>query len=178
MKKLIVLLFVLLSIPLSCSAISLSELQSNSERYKNIAETPNGGLYIDTNSIKSLRYTPPYYTMQAKSYITLYNISVILEDTVTYNYDYTRSFDYLIKKVNKENPSMPNQEKEKLLLHEVTINCGINSSFIDRSSYKFTGEFITAIENEYDKKINYRSGSFAAANYIFKKVYNQDFIPE
>lgn len=49
--------------PLIASAISLNELQSDPNRYIVIDEDKTYTIYIDSNSIESIRYYPPYYTM-------------------------------------------------------------------------------------------------------------------
>ncbi len=50
--------------PLIASAISLNELQSDPNRYIVIDEDKTYTIYIDSNLIESIRYYPPYYTMQ------------------------------------------------------------------------------------------------------------------
>lgn len=56
------ILFLLWFIPISALAISLEELQNNTDSYVKILEGKPGTVYVDVNSIHSLRYAPPYYT--------------------------------------------------------------------------------------------------------------------
>ena len=78
MKRMITILFMLLLIPLSCSAISLEELQSNPEQYEKIIEAPSGTIYLELNSIKSLRNSPPLLYITSKSLIVYYMTRLLL----------------------------------------------------------------------------------------------------
>ena len=66
MKKILLLLLGLILIPFSAFAISLSEIQSDPGRYVKVAEGQTTTMYVDSYSIQSLRYAPPYYTIQGK----------------------------------------------------------------------------------------------------------------
>lgn len=177
MKRLITMLFMLMLIPLSCSAISLDEIQSKPEQYKNIIETSTGTVYVDINSIKSLRYAPPYYTLQTKSYFAIYNLSCISEQTINFSYDYSRSLNSLIKKVDRENPTKSTDEKINLIYQEASKDCGVIQSIVKADNYELDGKFITKGDTEYNLKVNYNKGVFNIANYIFRKAYDEDFLP-
>lgn len=75
MKKILLLLLGLILIPFSAFAISLSEIQSDPGRYAKVAEGQTTTMYVDSYSIQSLRYAPPYYTIQGK---TMSHIQVIV----------------------------------------------------------------------------------------------------
>ena len=66
MKKILLLLPGLILILFSAFAISLSEIQSDPGRYVKVAEGQTTTMYVDSYSIQSLRYAPPYYTIQGK----------------------------------------------------------------------------------------------------------------
>lgn len=77
MKKILLLLLGLILIPFSAFAISLSEIQSDPGRYVKVAEGQTTTMYVDSYSIQSLRYAPPYYT-QFKERYTMSHIQVIV----------------------------------------------------------------------------------------------------
>lgn len=67
MKKILLLLLGLILIPFSAFAISLSEIQSDPGRYVKVAEGQTDACYVDSYSIKSLRYAPPLLYNSSKS---------------------------------------------------------------------------------------------------------------
>ncbi len=75
-KRLLATLFPLVFMPYMIFAISLGTIQKNPSQYKKVFEDAAWTTYVDTNSIESLRYSPPYYTLKAK----FYNISYSEED--------------------------------------------------------------------------------------------------
>lgn len=64
MQKFIVTILFLILMPFYSWAVSLEELQSNPERYIKMNESQSDINYMDVESIQSLRYEPPYYTLQ------------------------------------------------------------------------------------------------------------------
>ena len=78
MKKILLLLLGLILIPFSAFAISLSEIQSDPGRYVKVAEGQTTTMYVDSYSIQSLRYAPPYYTMSHIQVIVLRNLQLYL----------------------------------------------------------------------------------------------------
>ena len=69
MKKILIILLAILCIPISSYAMSLSTLQNNSSRYLRIDDNYETATYLDTYSVKSIRYAPPYYTLSATIYL-------------------------------------------------------------------------------------------------------------
>ena len=87
MKKILIILLSILCIPISAFAISLTTLQNNPDRYLKVDEDSTAAMYLDTYSVKSIRYSPPYYTLSAKTYFVLYPYDYIILCTQTFNYD-------------------------------------------------------------------------------------------
>ena len=78
MKKILIILFAILCIPISGFAISLSTLENNPNRYVKVSENSEAAEYLDTYSVKSIRYVPPYYTLSATTYWVHYTHNDIL----------------------------------------------------------------------------------------------------
>lgn len=175
MKRMITILFMLLLIPLSCSAISLEELQSNPEHYKNIIEAPEATLYVDSNSIKSVRNTPPYYALQVKIYYVIYDMTTIIESTCIFSYDQNRSSAILADKIIEENPTKSYNEQNDMFLSELEKNCGMTYSEQKINNYKFNGKFQFTGTPSYNKEIKFNTNIAHVAKYIFRQHYNQDF---
>ena len=87
MKQLFLFFFLLLSIPFHTSAISLQEIQNNPQQYQMIYQNAEYALFVDSDSIESLRYSPPYYTLKCTAYHVDYLQDVIELFTININYD-------------------------------------------------------------------------------------------
>ena len=175
MKRMITISFMLLLIPLSCSAISLEELQSNPEQYEKIIEAPSGTIYLELNSIKSLRNSPPYYTLQAKVYSVLYDTVAIAESTRFFNYDDNRSTLSLLNKIVEENSKRSFSEQNNMLLTELEKDCGMSYSDETVKYYKFNGEFAGTGTPLYSQKIKYNTNIAFVASCAFKQYYKHYF---
>lgn len=179
-KHLITIIFGLCLIPLSCSAISLDELQSQPNIYKKITDSKEHTLYADLNSIKSIRYAPPYYTLQSKLYLVEYNNIGIIESTTLFNYDYNRTTSSLIKKIVWENPNLSDDEFYKRLQQELREDSGITCSHLDYKLYSYSGNRKNTYGPQPQKysaeKVEYASSLYITANVIFQKAYNESFI--
>lgn len=174
MKRLFAILMALVLLPISCFAISLEELQNNPSRYVKASDSKSMTLYVDVNSIKSLRYAPPYYTMQAKVYTVDFLYLAIVDKDYTINYDYTRSANELYKKVKKQYPYATDEYQTEFLVEEVQKDCGVYITFSNASMYEFDGKYLGQVESPFFK-IKWESPSYRAANFIFYKYYNQYF---
>lgn len=115
MKKILLLLLGLILIPFSAFAISLSEIQSDPGRYVKVAEGQTTTMYVDSYSIQSLRYAPPYYTIQGKIYYVSYTGNCIEKSTVIFNYDYDRSSVNLRKDLMPNNPYITDADRGNAL---------------------------------------------------------------
>lgn len=97
-KRLLATLFPIVFMPYMIFAISLSTIQNNPSQYEKVFENADGTYYVDTNSIESLRYSPPYYTLKAKFYNIFYSEDQIIECNIVFDYDYNYSLETMSKK--------------------------------------------------------------------------------
>ena len=92
--------------PLSAFAISLDEIQNNPDRYIKLKEDTSSTYYLEQESIKVLRDSFPYLTLQAKIYLVMYDQSAIADDFFTISYDYSRSSFALMISKRIESPDI------------------------------------------------------------------------
>lgn len=159
MKRLFYMSLLFIFMPLSIFAISLAEINNNPERYKLICETSEFASFVDIDSIESLRYSPPFYTLKFTEYGIVYSDSIILEQKETINYDIT---------------------KRKISHQKKTIgDYGIKTTTNYTKAYDFNGNFI--FSNEFPKSSETSSSmspiSFMA-NYVFYKYYDEFYFPD
>lgn len=82
-KKIIVTLFVFLSMQVTAFAVSLNELDNSPQKYVKVFETRSYALVVDAASINIVRETPPYYTLQANEYLVDYASATIAQYQLT-----------------------------------------------------------------------------------------------
>lgn len=178
MKNLLVSLALALFIPISSLAVSLDELQSTPNRYIKMAEDVQSTSYLDIDSITSIRYSPPYYTLQADEYIIRFTHDVIIQTTSVYNYDYNRSFHSLMVKAFKDYPTYTKAQILNLLIAQMQDDTGILYSITKANLYNFDGQFVASRDtNLKNKKVLFSTNSHHVANFIFKKYYDLEFVP-
>ena len=175
MKRFLLTFLLVLMIPLSASAISLDELQSNPDKYTKIYEAENGTMYIDSESIKSIRYAPPYYTLQVKDYYVLYNLNCIQQSISTYNYDYNKNCATLTKKYAALYPSYSSKQIIDLVLAESKKDSGVIVTSVDINCYEFDGTFITTGKPIYSQEVPFWTNLCYSADSVFKKYYGISF---
>ncbi len=175
MKKLLSALAAAVLVPFSAFAISLSDITDNPDQYTKTYENENIAYYVDNNSIESVRYSPPYYTIQGDLYAVVYPVSIIIKNSLSVGYDYNRSAFKLIPEMKASNPSITNREIRMKLIEESTKDIGITMYCYNRSNWRFDGSLDKIVAPEefpvlLGNKITYRT-----ANYFFYKIYNQYF---
>lgn len=161
--------------PVTAMAISLSEIKDNPSQYKQISSRQNSEMYLDTSSITSLRYDPPYYSMNAKAYIVSYGTNSIDESTYIFNYDYNRSTISLMKNALKTYPSVTSDDLVKICMNEKGANSGVTFSKTDGKWWKLDGTFIENADSKYNEKVVFKSGIYMLAYSIFEHYYNESF---
>ena len=178
LKKILMICFAFLCIPLGTMAISLPELQSDSNRYKQIGENISETAFIDTYSIEQVQYEAPYHVLKATLYLVNYEKSYILENTLTCTYDYTRSFDALWEteaKNNKENP----EQIRIAVINEVKKDAGITGRITKLNSYAFSGKLLDSYLREANSPFvsdtPYKSVGYCIADFMFMKYYAKPF---
>ena len=157
MKRLFLFFFLLLSIPFHTSAISLDELQDNPQQYQMIEQDSKYATFVDSDSIESLRYSPPYYTLKCTAYLVDYLQNVIGSFTMNISYDISyRDFN-------------PNKRK----ISELGI-------YIDNHSEDFwflNGNYRLHKQKSYNDDPDINSLAYQVANYLFYKAYNEYYGP-
>lgn len=157
MKRLFLFFFLLLSIPFHTSAISLDELQNNPQQYQMVDQDSEYTNFVDSGSIESLRYSPPYYTLKCTSYLVNYLQDVIGSFTINISYDISyRDF---------------NSNKRKIS----DLGIYISNHLEDRWSLNGNYHLYKPESDNSDCGIN--SPAYHVANYLFYKAYDEYYGP-
>lgn len=179
MKYLLASAAIFLLAPVSAMAISLSEITDNPSQYKQLLEDKNHILYLDTNSVESLRYSPPYYTMRGTFYLVSYSSNEITSITLTADYDYNRSarsIRNIIAKYDVQNNVYETKDSfwEKYC-REKNNDCGISMSTTELNIWDLDGNFINNAPSAYNKTPNFESNGYQMASDLFEQYYNEEF---
>lgn len=161
--------------PLSAFAISLDEINSNPNRYVKVIEEAEGTFYVDVSSIKSLRYSPPYYTMQFREIYIDYTMNLIADGSCTFNYDYNKSFLSRFGVQTRLHPSYTLRSIFNLASEDIKKDSGIISNSDSAACYNFNGVFDCTIDPLLGEKVIYGSNNYEIANFIFNKYYGMNF---
>lgn len=189
-KKILHLCSIAILIPFHTLAISLNELQSNPERYaiasKDVSLSTT--CYTDLRTIKVLRYSPPYLTLQAKLYLVSYDRNTILENLAIFHYDTTRSFTALSLNQLKlsglqGSPDLTQNDGRKILAtvtEEAKENSGIAiNTFPLKNVYSLDGtfknSFQTQAENSRPTMTIYDSNGYRIGVFIYGVIYSPPF---
>lgn len=181
MKKFLIILLAILCIPISSYAISLSTLENNPERYLKIYENPICSLYLDTYSVKSVHYSPPYYTLKAKTFNVLYYSNRIYVYFENYNYDYSYSPQStrkrIISEMNQCGETLDENVIKTRLNNALKENCGIYSVYDSGEIYTLEGKLTAKFDDMEPiyNDITYNTSNYYKANAVFKTYYKQDF---
>lgn len=158
MKRLFLFFFLLLSIPFHTSAISLDELQDNPQQYQMIYQNSKYTLFVDSGSIESLRYSPPYYTLKCTTYSVAYLGGYIFSSTANISYNIShRDFN-------------PNKRKMSEL--------GIYSSIHDEDTWSLNGNYHLYEPKSDNSDCDINSPVYHIANYLFYKAYDEYYGPQ
>ena len=163
----------LLLTPVLASAISLAEIESDPDRYVDVS---NHQLFVDVTTIDSVRYAPPYYTLEAEVYEVYPNS--IVESLYVVGYNYERSYEGIKEHVRTNYPNLSDAERARQLNVEMQNNTGMYCTVEDESIYSLQGELLNQVEkNSYRENISYMSPVFYIGNYLFYRYYNTYFLP-
>lgn len=157
MKRLFLFFFLLLSIPFHTSAISLHEIQDNPQQYQMVDQSSKYAFFVDSGSIESLRYSPPYYTLKCRAYMVNYLRDSISSNIITISY----------------NSSYRDFNLRKRKISELGIYISIHLE--DRWSLNGNYHLYKPKSNNSDGGIN--SPAYHVANYLFYKTYNEYYGP-
>lgn len=172
MKKLLLLLTIFSLFSISAFAVSLDELRNTPERYKLVISNPRTDQYVEIPSINVVRYSPPYYVINSRTYIVRYENNVITAIDMTYFYDYNQSIASLANKFYTAED----------VLKKIKLNSGIKSQMKGSISFNYDGSQISTYTKynlsnpKYDpQKADMTSASYATAAFSFYKAYNMYF---
>lgn len=174
LKKSLMMCCLALLIPFSTFAISLNELESNPDRYEKYGEDLNCAVFQDKYSVKSLRYSPPFYTIQVIEYIVSYNNSSIVEVTQIYNYDYNRSFERLDREISAKNKYWSVEKIIEEVRMKKREDSGISCSSVMGSIYALDGSLLypsPESKSPTASKLKAESWGGLAASIAFEKYY-------
>lgn len=183
MKKFLVILMAILCIPISSFAMSLSTLQNNPDRYFKFSEDSQTAIYLDTQSVDSLLYNPPYYTLGSTAYIVSYSNNEIAEFSQIFNYNYAYSRESTLKriitnikqKVEFLDDNIINSKLDSTLKE----NSGIECSSVFLSAWTLNGKLFQSINTDQafpkSTKVNYLTRGYIQAEIMFHLYYNQFF---
>lgn len=198
MKKILIILLAILCIPISGFAMSLSTLENNPQRYVDIGGTTGIEIYLDSNSVQSLVYNPPYYRMKITTYVVVPAFKSICAYSYIFDYDYYYSIESTGKRIiaamNENNESMDEDVYRERLDNSLRDYTGIemtmepiavwttkdrliskNKTYLRKAANQFSA--IYGIPNVLDRTfpIEYDSNGYELAQYIFHSYYNQYF---
>lgn len=174
-KRLLATLFPVVFMPYMIFAISLGTIQNNPSQYKKVFENAAVTDYVDTNSIESLRYSPPYYTLKAKFYHIVYSEGMIIESNMVFDYDYNYSLETMSKKIVKDYPYYSEAEKSKLLLQSMDKNSGMTYCVNEAHGWTLNGSAVGTTSLYHRVKCGPRIVAYKLGLYIFSKYYNKPF---
>lgn len=198
MKKILIILLAIFFIPITSFAMSLSTLQNNPERYLKHGRGLVSDIYVDTASIQSLDYDPPYYRMKITTYVVVPAFNSISAYSSIFDYDYYYSIESTGKRIiadmNENNEPMDEDVYRERLHNSIEENTGIemtmepiavwttkgrlisqNKTYLRKAANQFSA--IYGIPNVLDRTfpIEYDSNGYELAQYIFHSYYNQYF---
>ncbi|SDA39155.1 hypothetical protein SAMN02910343_00245 [Dialister histaminiformans] len=180
MKKIMIILLAILCIPVSSFAISLSTLENNPNRYLKVDEDSVNAMYLDTYSVKSIRYAPPYYTLSAQTYYVNYKYCMIASNSVIFNYDYNHSVKTTRKQIVlnmlQNNKTLTEDAIESNVENALRKDSGINLNYQLQDTWTLIGQKIKGQAGDHENiDISYDSQGYALAQNIFHSYYNQFF---
>ena len=123
-----------------------------------ICQNAEYAIFVDSGSIESLRYSPPYYTLKCTAYHVNYLENIISLSTVNMSYDISyRNF---------------NSHKEK------TSELGIYISTCYKDLWSLNGDYHLYEPKSDNSDCDINSPVYQVANYLFYKTYNEYYGPQ
>ena len=172
-KKVICIVFFLSLYCSSVFAISIQEIRDNPDKYKLVYSDDREDEFIDIDSIDTVRYAPPYYSIQATAYAVYYGQDNLTVYENIYNYNFDRSANTLFKQYATANE----------VAREIFKNTGITWQARALQPFHLDGTPIAGrvpfdpMEMNTTQYAGWGSPSYQAANFLFLKTYNMYFNP-
>lgn len=170
MLRLLLLPIILILIPITSHAVSLNDIHNNPNQYILVYSDEKIEEYVDTNSIKSIRYAPPYYVINANALIVSYQHNIIMQTDETFFYNYDNNIRALLKL------GMSKQD----LANRINMDAGIKYKVNSTSSFNFDGSSFapTEILHQAPEIPGFLSPVYHSAMFTFYKTYNLYFNPK
>lgn len=170
MLRLLLLPIILILIPITSHAVSLNDIHNNPNQYILVYSDEKIEEYVDTNSIKSIRYAPPYYVINANALIVSYQHNIIMQTDETFFYNYDNNIRALLKL------GMSKQD----LANRINMDAGIKYKVNSTSSFNFDGSSFapTEILHQAPEIPVFLSPVYHSAMFAFYKTYNLYFNPK
>lgn len=147
MKKILIILLAILCIPISGFVMSLSILENNPNRYIEISELQGMTVYLDSDSIQSLVYNPPYYRMKITAYNVINNLKMIYAISWVFDYDYYYSAkstsDRILAEMSENNEPMTKDMFSEKLEHNLREQTGIEMTMDPLAVWTTKGQLIS-----------------------------------
>ena len=180
MKKILIILLAILCIPISGFAMSLSTIQNNPDRYLKVDEDAVCAMYLDTYSVKSIRYNPPYYALSANTYFVVYPRNYIGLCSQTFNYDYNYSMnstiDRIVSDMNLNGETLDDDVVISRTEAALQVNSGIIYTMTPLAVWKFNGQLLEKLDSKtISDDVNYAERPYRMAQAVFKTYYKQNF---
>nr|DAV59622.1 MAG TPA: hypothetical protein [Caudoviricetes sp.] len=192
MKNILLTATALFLAPITALAVSLSDITDNPDEYVMVSSNSTSAFYVDSYSISSIRYEPPYYSMSCQAYIVSYDINTIFRFDATATYDYNHRFKSLYAYELRQHPGYSRKEILNMAINDFELNNGMTSYLGNMVFWDFDGNYlgemsardrdnIAYLYGDYgldDTSCKINSAAYHVANYMFFKGYDEYFNPK
>ncbi len=169
-KKILAFCFVMMSIPLYSNAISLSELENNSEQYVLAYRDKEDTVYVDRASIQSSGPVRPNF-----GYISgiVYNVNVkrmrIKQYSINFQYFFTDSYPSVYPRIYQEYPHLTDEMVSTYAMKQIFNFSGIVAFLNHYDTFMFDGTDCYDSGDYGNAKVDvpYPSPMCSAANCMF-----------
>ena len=168
-----------LLIPFSVLAISINEIQDNPTKFVPIHSTPVISIYVNADSLKVVRYNPPFYNIEGTYYFVDFQSQMIIESTVAINYDYSKSFDARYRDAFAANPYAEQDYLRDIIVSQLEADSGLVAGDEYAQCFDFSGTLIIPKEKVKSRfglsPIPFDNMLWYIGNYFFYKCYDINF---
>lgn len=173
MKRIATIFLSFVLVPFLTFAASWSDLL-NDKRYEKVYSDSYATYYVDLYSIKSLKYNPPHYTLQADEYVVTIEQPVIMKKTLYIDYDYNRSVEKIMNYFVERNVQYSQGFSGDDLVKELMRDSGMIANSSYEELYTLNGDYILTVPSKLkNHKVENMSPLSFAADCMFYKYYNR-----
>ena len=180
MRKILHLCGIAILIPFSVLAISLDEIQNNPDKFTSVFSNQLAELFVNRDSLKIIRYAPPYYVIEGTYFLVSYHSNFIMESTISISYDYNKSAG---TRFLEAMDSFPDYNLERMwnevVVPQLMADSGLIASDEIVQNFDLTGTPLTSKTKMKSllglEPIPAGSPLWYVGNYFFEKCYNINF---